>query len=88
MKSGKKYGCRMMCLLGMFIVMMTILPVKAAEGELSMNEAVVGTLQRTIEEAEIKKDPDNDSDTLASLSAGTAVIVYGESDSWSEVEYR
>ncbi len=80
MKNTKKYG--MAGLLGMFIAMMTILPVKA-------NEAVVGTLQQTVQETEIKKEPDNASDTLEKLSEGCAVVVYGEpEDSWSKVEYH
>ena len=82
MRNMKKYRYGMTGLLGVFIAMMAILSVKA-------NGAVVGTLQQTVQETEIKQEPNDDSDTLASLAAGTAVIVYGESqDLWSKVEYR
>lgn len=48
-----------------------------------------GTLQQTVKAAEIKEEPDEDSDTLALLEKGTAVIVYGEPEnSFSRVEYQ
>ena len=76
----------------LLLILLQAFPVRAAEQEKqdgSVGETVTGTLQQTIKAAEIKEEPDVDSDTLTRLKKGTAVIVYGEpQDSWSKVEYQ
>ena len=84
MLKGKRNVQVAIGLLTAFIVLMPAFSVMASE-----NETVTGTLQQTVKAVEIKEEPDEDSDTLASLQKGTAVVVYGEpQDSWCQVECR
>lgn len=96
MLNRKQYVHAVVCLLSVFIMLTPVFSVKASEKEAVMGtsqqtekETVMGTLQQTVKEVEIREEPDEDSDTLASLQKGTAVIVYGEpQDSWCQIEYR
>lgn len=65
---------------GIFIFLGLSAPVRATE--------VTMTLQQTTRDVEIKEKPDQNSNIVSELPAGTGVIVYGESkDSWSQIEY-
>lgn len=90
MLKGKRNIHVAVCLLSMFIMLMPAFSVKASEKDetgTKTEENVTGTLQQTSKAVEIKEAPDEDSDTLASLQKGTAVIVYGEpQDSWCRIE--
>lgn len=94
MIKGKKFISVTAGLFAILIVAMPAFQVAASEkisseAKTEMEENVMGTLQQTVKAAEIKETPDEDSDTLASLPKGTAVIVYGEpQDSWCRIECR
>ncbi|MDE7427751.1 MAG: SH3 domain-containing protein, partial [Lachnospiraceae bacterium] len=65
---------------GMLIFMWLGVPVRATEGTM--------TLQQTTKDVEVKETPDQNSNTVSELPAGTGVIVYGEpQNSWSQIEY-
>lgn len=49
---------------------------------------VTMTLQQTTRDVEVKESPNQNSNTVSDLPAGTGVIVYGEpQNSWSQIEY-
>lgn len=83
--SGKWKG-GLLCLfaIAVFAILGRALPAKAAEAE-----SVEGVLQQITKDAELMQAPDENSDVLEKLEAGTALIVYGEPEgSWSRVEYK
>lgn len=67
-------------LAGILIFLGLGVPVRATE--------VTMTLQQTTKDVEVKESPDQNSNTVSELPAGTGVIVYGEpQNSWSQIEY-
>lgn len=75
-------------LMGVVMVLSVNIPALAAETDAISKGKDVMTLQQVIAEAEIKAEPDADSETLLKLPAGTGIIVHGEPESsWSHVEY-
>lgn len=92
MLKTKKRVHAVLGLLAAAVILMPVFSVKASEKDgagSETEEIITGTLQQTVKEVEIREEPDEDSDTLASLQKGTAVIVYGEpQDSWCRIEYR
>ena len=68
----------------LFVLLTVAVPVRAAEAD----GAATMTLQQTVKDIQIKAEPEQNSDTLAKLQKGTAVIVYGEpQNSWSHIDY-
>lgn len=82
----KKSCCT--ALIGAVMVLCVSIPVLAAETDAISKGKDIMTLQQVIVEAEIKAEPDADSESLLKLPAGTGIIVHGEPESsWCHVEY-
>ena len=68
----------------LFLILISGMWVQAAE----MDNTTIGTLQQLTEDAELKQAPDVDSDTLARMKAGEAVILESSDSQWSMVIYK
>ena len=69
-------------IVGLFIA--AGLRVNAAE----MDDSIMGTLQQIIADTEVKEEADEESATVGTLQAGTAVIIMDMEDLWYKVLYQ
>lgn len=83
MKKIQKNGWRYMVVC-LFLILNLGIQVQAAE----MDDTTIGTLQQLTEDAELKKEPAADSDTIQQMKAGEAVILESTDIEWSMVLYK
>lgn len=71
-------------MIGLFLILAAGMQVKAAETE----STTIGTLQELTKDAELKKEPDAEADTIKQLKQGEAVILESSDNGWSLIIYK